>query len=276
MEHVQGLHLLTRADKLDRLRHHGTDREGGTTTGITVELRQDNAVEIQAFVELFGRVDGILTGHRIHDKQGLGGVDGSLDGGNLLHHLLIDSQTTGGIDDHDIVALGFGLLDCMDRNVHRILAVQLHIDGYPHLFADHAQLLDSGRTIDVARHQQRLLVFLCLQQVGELAGERRLTGTLQTRHQDDGRCTLEVHIRSCATHQRGQLVVYNLYHQLARLHRCEHVLTQCFSLYRVGKILGNLIVDVGIQQCLAHIFQRFGHIDLRDPAFTLQQFKRSV
>ena len=43
--------------------YYGADTEGSTTTGITIELGENNTVEIEAVVELLGCIYSILTRH---------------------------------------------------------------------------------------------------------------------------------------------------------------------------------------------------------------------
>ena len=180
-------------------------------------------------------------------------MDGLLDGRNLLHHLLVDSQTSGCIDNHQIVTFCLCFRNSMLGNFYRILIFFFQINRHTNLFGQYPQLLDSGRTINVAGNQQRLLVFLGLQHIGQLTGERSLTRTLQTRHQDDCRTTFQIQFSSGTTHQLSQFVVYDLNHQLARLNRSQHILSQGFFFYLVGKCLGNLIIDIGIQQGTTYI-----------------------
>ena len=113
-----------------------------------------------------------------------------------------------------------------------------------------------------------------LQQVGQLAGEGGLTRTLQARHEDDGRTPFELQLYSLAAHELGQFVVHNLHHQLTGLHGGKHVHAHSLLLHGVSKCLGNLIVDVGIEQCAAHVFQRLGNINLSDFSFTFQNLER--
>ena len=68
--------------------------------------------------------------------------------------------------------------------------------------------------------------------------------------------------------------MYNLDHHLTRLHGSQHVLTQRLLLHGVREGLGNLIVYVSLQKCLAHILQRFRHVDFGDFTFTLQYLER--
>ena len=137
------------------------------------------------------------------------------------------------------------------------------------------QLLNSCRTINVTSYEQWALVLLGLQHIGKLTREGCLTRTLQTRHQDDSRTTFEVELYSLTTHQLCQLVVHNLHHQLAWLDGCEHIHTQRLLLDSISKLLGYFIVDVGIQQCLTHIFQRLCNVNLGDFSFTFQYLERA-
>ena len=111
MEHVEGFELLASTHKHDGLVYYGADREGSTTTGVTIELGEYHTVKVEAVVKLLGSVHGILTGHGIHHEEGLLWVDSLLDGCYLLHHLLIYCQTTSGINDDNIIAIYLGLLD---------------------------------------------------------------------------------------------------------------------------------------------------------------------
>ena len=167
-----------------------------------------------------------------------------LDVGNLIHHLLINGQTTSGIDDDDILALTLSVLDGVLRNLYWILVTFLAIDFNLNLLTQHLQLLDSSRTIHVASHQQHLLA----------------TFTLQ--------------IRSQLGRESG-LVVHNLNHHLARFHRSENLLAEGFFLNVIGDILGNLIADVGIQKGATDFLHRIGHVHLSDIGLSFKDFERT-
>ena len=274
MELVDGIEFLARTYKLDRFVHYRTDREGRTTAGITVELGQHHAVKVEAFVELFGCVDRILSGHRVYHEQNFVGLDGFFDGSDLIHHLFVDCQTSGRIDNYQIVSLGTCFFDGILGDGNRIFAVDLRVHRYVNLFGQYAKLLDSCRTVNVTCNEQRAFVLLGFQHAGQLTRESGLTRTLQTGHQDDCRLTFGVDFDSFSTHQLGQFVMNNLHHQLARFYGCEHVLSQCLFLHRISESFGYFIVNVGIEQCLAHVFQGLCYVDLGDFAFTFQNLKR--
>ena len=137
VEGVYGFHLLARAYKLYRLVDNGANRQGSTAARVAVELSEDNAGVVEAVVELLGRVDGVLTRHGIDHKERLIRVDSCLNGCYLLHQLLVDGQTAGGVDDDGVVALSLGLVDCVQGYLHGVLRLQFHIYGHFYLLAQH-------------------------------------------------------------------------------------------------------------------------------------------
>ena len=274
MEGIDSLHLLTSTDKLDGLRHHRANRKGSTATGITVELGQHHAVEVQTVVEFLSCIHGILTGHRVHHKERLVWIHGILQRSNLVHHLLIHGQTTGGIDDDHVVVLGLSLADSILRNGNHVLVLWLGINGHANGLSHHVQLLDSSRTINVASHQQRALVLLRLQHIGQFAGEGGLTRTLQTRHQDDARLAIQFQAHGLAAHQFGQFIVNNLHHELSRLDGREHVHAHCLLLHGFSERFCHLVVHVSIKQCAAHILQGLSNVNFCDFSFTFKYLER--
>ncbi len=180
VELVNSIQFFTGTHKLDRLVHNSTDRKGGTTTGITVQLGQHYTVKVQTFIKLTGCIHRILTGHGIDHKQCFIRIDRFLDRLNLIHHLLVDSQTTGCIDNDQIITFRLRFMNSVQCYLHRILAVQFAIYRNFDLLSQDPQLFDSSGTINVTSHQQRLTVLLGFQHTGQFTGESSLTGTLQT------------------------------------------------------------------------------------------------
>ena len=78
---------------------------------------------------------------------------------------------------------------------------------------------------------------------------------------------------SLATHKVSKLVVHDLHHKLAWFNGCEHVHAHRLLLYRVGKCLRNLVVDVGIKQCASYVFKCFCNVDLGDFSLTFEYLK---
>ena len=63
-------------------------------------------------------------------------------------------------------------------------------------------------------------------------------------------------------------------HQLTGLDSRQHVHAQRFLLDCIRKLFGHLVVDIGIQQCLTHILQGFGNVNLGDFSLTFQYLER--
>ena len=76
-----------------------------------------------------------------------------LQGLDLIHHLLINSQTTCSIDDDDVKILLLGLADGVLGNLYNVLVAFLRINLHTNTFANNLQLLDSSRTINVTSYQ---------------------------------------------------------------------------------------------------------------------------
>ena len=274
MEHIECFHFFARTDELNRFVHYRADRKRSTATGVTVQFGEYDTIEIDAVVELFGGVHRILTGHGIDHEECFGRCDSVFDSRNLLHHLLVNRQTTGCIDDDNVVSEFLRFSDSRFGFLHRIRFVQAQIDVRFNLLTQYAQLLDSGRTIDVARHQHDAFILLGLEIISQFGGKSSLTGTLETGHKNDRRRTFEIQFLRFATHQFCQLVVRNLHHQLSRTHGSNHVLSERFLFHAVGKLLGCLVVNIGFQQRFADVLHRLGDVYLGDTSFTFQDLKR--
>ena len=277
VEGAHGLHLLASTHELDGLVHNTAYGEGSTATCVTIQFCQDDTRVVESVVELLGCVHGILTRHCVHHEQDFVWVDCVADVLNLLHQFLVDGQSAGSIHDDDIIGMLTSLVDGVQSHLHGIGGPHLYVDRHIHLLAQYAQLLHSSGSEGVAGSQQGLFGLFLLEHLGQFGTECGLTRTVQTGHQDDAwfaYASGQVQFCRLATHQLGQFVVNNLHHQLSRLHGGQHVLSQCLLLHVVGKRLRNFIVDVGVQQCAAHILQGLGHVYLGDAAFTFQYLKR--
>src|SRR5699024_11746348 len=121
----------------------------------------------------------------------------------------------GGVEDNDVVAVVFGVLDRVFGDLHRADGSHLK-DGGVHLCADHLQLLNRSRTVDVTGDQQRAASLLA-EHFGKLCRVGGLTGTLQTAHHDDGwNLGRKVDAAVGGAHQLGQLVANDLDDLLCR------------------------------------------------------------
>ncbi len=189
MEHVEVGQLLAGGREHDRLAGQRRDGQRGATSRVTVELGQHHAVVADAVEERLGGRDRVLADHRVNDEQHFVRFNGVPDGTGLRHHLRVDAQPAGGVDD-DHVVLGpprllQGAASDRDRVAHAIAR-----GGREHrhagALAEHLELLHRVGPLQVAGDEQRGVALL-LQPQRELAGERRLTGPLEAREHDHGR-----------------------------------------------------------------------------------------
>ena len=274
VEDVERFHLFAGGDELDGFADHGLDGEGRTAAGITVHLGEDHAVEVEAVVEGLGGLHGILAGHRIDHEQGLGRADGLVQRGDLVHQRLVHGQTAGGIDHHHgesfPAGFGDGVPGDLDRVFHAVFAVAFHLD----LSAEGLELLDGGGAEGVAGGHQDFHPALTLEIERQLATEGGFTGTVEAGHQHDAGVALDVDVGGVAAHEFRQLVVDDLDHHLLRPDGLEHVLADGLLLDLVAETLGDLITDIGVKECLAHVLHRLGDIDFRDAALALDQAER--
>ena len=52
-----------------------------------------------------------MNGHRIDYEEDFAGLDSVADRFDFIHHLLVDSQTSGGIDNDEVEVVALGVID---------------------------------------------------------------------------------------------------------------------------------------------------------------------
>ena len=258
MEGLDVGQLFTDAAELDGLAGHCPNAEGSTATGITIQLGEDDAVHIQLVVECLGHIHCILTGHGVHYQQDFLGLDGFLDALQLVHQCRINMQPTGGIDNQHITAVVPGVFNGFLGGLHRILCA-LFENRHIHLLADHLQLLDGSRTINVAGGQHGLLALLG-QVSGQLGGHGGFTGTLQTTQHVNGRnATGPSQLGVAAAHQLRHFLIDDFNDLLTGGQGGENLLSYTLLGNLFNEILGNSVVDVSFQKSHADFPHTFLH-----------------
>ena len=291
MEDLEILQPLAGRGEQDRLAGHARHRQRGTATGVAIQLGEHHAGEIHALVEGLGGTHRILADHRIDHEQDLIGLHGVTDIASLLHQHLVHTQTAGGIDDNRVIQLLLGQRNRIAGHLHRITggqagggdliaAIRLHallrrIHRHAGALADHLQLRHRVRTLQVGRHQQRRMTGI-LEPIAELAGQRGLTGTLQTGEHDDRRRVLGEVQRAvhALTEHAGQLVVDDLDDLLGRVERLGHLGAQRALADTAGEGAHHLKRHVGVEQGAADLADGAVDIRLGKLAFALQVLER--
>ena len=142
------------------------------------------------------------------------------------------------------------------------------------MITEYLQLFDCRRTIHVARNEQHLTTLLALDVRGYFARKGRFTRALQTGNQHNRRRTLQFDVRCRTAHQRGQFVADDFGHHLPRFDRLQHVLSESLLLDLVGKRLGDLVIDIGIDERTTNLFERLRNIYLGNTPFAFENFER--
>ncbi len=120
MERLEILEPLAAADERDRHADDRDDRQRRAAARVAVELRQHDAGDADAPVELAGALDRVLPGHRVGDVEQIRRLGRVLDRDELGHQLVVDVQPAGRVDDDDVEPEVGGLGDRALRARHRI------------------------------------------------------------------------------------------------------------------------------------------------------------
>ena len=184
VERLEVVGLLARPDEVHRQARHRRDRERRAASRVAVELRQDEPGRVDLVHERPRLDHGVLTGHGVARHQHVMRLRHVADAPRLLHHVGVDVQPPGGVDDDDVGLLALGLLHARLRHLHRVAPLGEHGDA--DLAAEGAQLLHGRGPLEVGRDQQRPAA-LPLQVQRELRAGGRLPGALDARHHDDHR-----------------------------------------------------------------------------------------
>ena len=266
VEDLNVLHTLADGGVQDRLTGDGRDRQRRTTAGVTVQLRQHDTGEVDALAERERRLDRGLTDHRVDHEQHLVRLDRVTDVTGLLHQTLVDGKASGGVDDHDVVLAHLRLADAGACHPDRVAEAARAFTGFggrvvaalvaalgsearhSGALGDDLELTDGVRTLQVGRDQERE-VALVAQMAGQLAGEGRLTRTLQTGEHDDGRAGLgHVEIAGLAAEDRDEFLVDDLHDLLARVQRRADLGSERTLADASGELAHHGGRDVGVDQ----------------------------
>ena len=175
-------------------------------------------------------------------------------------------QPAGGVEDDDVVAVVLGVAQGFFGDLHRVALTHLK-DRDPGLFAHHLQLFDGRRAVDVAGHQQRA-VPLAFEQFAQLARVGGFARALQAAHHDDaGRLGGDVQPADLPPHEGDELLVDDLDDLLGGGQTLKDGGAHRPLGHRVHKLLGDLVVDVRLQQGQADL--PHGGLDVLLPQLAL-------
>ena len=256
MERIQRFGLLAHAEELDRLAGDGTHRQRCTAARVAIDLGQHHTGQRQRVIEGLGGIGGILAGHGVNHEQGFHRLDRRVHLLDLVHHLGIDVQSAGGVDDHHIDELELGLTDRRLGNRHRLLRDIGWEEGHANIIGQGFQLFDGRRAIHVGRHHHHGLFLAFLEEARQLAGRGGLTRTLQARHEDHGRRRgIQRQVFVGRAHHGFQLGLDDLHERLAWGQALRHLGADRALLDLVDEVLDHRQGNVRLQQGHAHFAQ---------------------
>ena len=252
---LKGVGLLADTQELDRFAGDMADRQRRTTAGITIDLGQDDPGQRQGFIEGLGGIGRVLTGHGIDHEQGLGRFGRRVHCLDLLHHVRIDVQTTGGIDDQHVHEAAFRFTQGGVDDIHGLLAEIGGEEGDAHLAGQGLQLLDRRRTVDVGTDHHDLLLLPLAQGLGQFGDTGGLTRALQTGHEDYcRRCYRQVQLLGLA-HDRFQFGLDDLDEHLTRRQAAGVFLAHGPVAHLIDEALDHRQRHVRLKQRHAHFAQ---------------------
>ncbi len=128
------------------------DRQQCSTTSIAIQLGHDHAVQLQGVIECLGTIDRVLARHAVHHQVDLIRMHSIINASQLIHQFLVDSQAAGGVQNHHPDILLFGLLHRRLTQLHRVRSRFVRVDGHSQLLANHVQLVNRCRALQVRGH----------------------------------------------------------------------------------------------------------------------------
>ena len=138
-------------------------------------------------------------------------------------------------------------LTALLADLHRIGRARLGIDRNAKLLAEHVQLLDGGRTLQVGGDEHRLAAAL-LDQPAELAAGGRFAGALQAAQHQHRHVGLQMQRMIDRAHQVDELAMDDAEHLLVGIDRFQHPFADGLLGDLGDELLDDRIADVGFEQ----------------------------
>src|SRR5919106_4904310 len=158
MERLEVRRTFPRSGEEHRSPGYGCDRQRGAAPSVAIELRQDEPGRVDLAHEGPRLHHGVLSGHRVAGHQDVVGPDGVLHASRLAHHVLVDVEATGRVNDDDVEALTLRVLQPRLRDLDGVLA--FGDDRYVDLLAERHELVDGSRAPQVGGDEERTLTLL--------------------------------------------------------------------------------------------------------------------
>ena len=161
--------------------------------------------------------------------------------------------------ENDTIGVG-GSGGCESRGSDRrdVLRNTIGIETQLFLLREDLQLIDGGRTVDVAPDDKRPIAAL-FQQLAQFGGRSGFTGAVQTDHQDFQRTNFRKRVVAFAE-QADEFVVDDFDDLLAGSDSLGDFLSDALLLNAFDEFAGDLEVNVRGKQRGAHFLERLRHV----------------
>src|SRR5690349_17354637 len=273
MEDIEVLELLAVGREHDRLTGDVADGQRRTAARVSVELGEDDTGEADSVPEGLRGVYRVLSDHRVNDEQDLLRLDGVPDRRGLVHHLGVDAEAPGRVDDHHVVLGPASEIDGVTRDLNRVTDSVAGLRGE---YRDAGPLpydLELGHCVgplQISGDEHRSVTLLT-EPVTELAREGRFSGALQPRQHDHRRRRLgELQASGLSAEDGDELLVDDLDDLLGGIERAGYLLTAGPLPDRRDELADHWQGNVRLEQRYADLSCRRVDVGVREPALAAQ------
>ena len=270
-EIVEGFARRRENDRSVRETAHGERR---TTTGVAVEFGEHNPREVDPVLESLCRRDGVLTDHRVENKQHFIGARRIANRARFAHKVFVDAQPAGRVNDDRVELLLLREFDAVFRNGDGVALSVARLgrkDCHASLFGHNGQLSDGVGALQVTR-DEHWGVPLGLEVTPQLSREGRFSRTLEAREHDDRRRGFgELQLGRFASQDSDEFVVDNLNDLLGRIESFVDIVRQRALANRRREILDDLEGDVCFEERPANLTDGSVNVRRAQLAFRAQR-----
>ena len=202
-------------------------------------------------------------------------LDFGLDIFQLVHQLFVNVKTSGCIKKHIVMSVVFCKSYSTSCDINGVDLSHFE-NGHARLFADNLKLFDCRRTVNVAGNKQGS-VSLIFEHQSKLCAVRGFTRALKTAHHDDCRRVIGDG-KSClgSAHEVDKLLIDDFDNHLRRRKAFHNLCADCTLGNGFGEVLGNLIVNVGLQKSKPHLTHCVFNVAFGQCALAYQLFKSGL
>ncbi len=193
---------------------------------------------------------------------------------DFIHHLLINGQTSGGIDQQHVDKFFLRLPQrCIDDGKRGLAGVGPEkLDIY--FTRQRLKLLNRSRPVDICADQHDPFLRFGLEQPGEFGCRSGLTGALQTRHQHHRRRhRLQIQLRVGRAHDRLHFGLDQFDESLPGRQTFRHLLPDGPRTDPINEVLDHRQRDISFKQRTTNLSQGFLDIAFRQGRFARQLTK---